>query len=149
MSCEAALIDKCLLALIAGKRFLTRMSPQVHSQVAFQTELLVTFGALEWFRTGVRAMMHFQVGGSGKLLSANITSKTCLRLGSHRFPPGSSAAGSTEIVGHCDERRLKNIQSLRPTGATPELSQVLNISFTASCISRAATTRPSWSSDSE
>ena len=119
------------------------MSPQVLSQVVFPLELLVTLGARKWSRTCVGSQMPFQAVGSDEFLPANITSKTGLRLCSHRFPPGSSAAECAGTVGFCDERRLKNIQSLRPTGATPELSQVLNISFTASCISRAAT----WTSE--
>ena len=74
--------------------------------------------------------------------------RRCLRLSSHRLPPEFSAAESSETVANRDERRLENIQYLCPTGVTPELSQLLNISFTASCISRAATARSSGSLDS-
>ena len=120
------------------------MSPQVQSQVPSLSELLVTFRALEWFRTRVRAMMPLQAVGSDESFSANITSGTifeimapqmklsggfhwgviakaltkmnfpgrrrCLRVCSHRLPPGFSAAESAETVAHREERRLESIQ---------------------------------------
>ena len=95
-----------LLALIAGEWFLTGMSPKVHSKVTFLTELLVTLGALEWFRT-------------------------CLRLCRHRSPHESPADESADTNFHRDERRLKRIRLFKPTAATLEL---LKISLTASCI---------------
>ena len=49
VSREVASVSECLLALIAGERFLTGMCPQVHSKVTFRVELLVTFGARERF----------------------------------------------------------------------------------------------------
>ena len=80
-------VAKCLLALIAGEWFLARMSPQVHSEVFFPTELLVTFGALEWFRNRVRAMMPLQAVGSDESLSANITSETIFEIMAPQMKP--------------------------------------------------------------
>ena len=107
MNTEIAAITECLVALIAGEWFLTRMSPKVHSQVVFQTELLVTLGAREWFRFCVRHCCHWS-------------------------PRESPADGSADTNFHRDERRLKRIRSFTPTEATLDLPK---ISLTASCIS--------------
>ena len=54
---EVAPLAECLLALIAGERFLTGMSSHVHSQVVFPAELLVTIGARKSFLAYVGSTM--------------------------------------------------------------------------------------------
>ena len=73
MGIEVTSSAECFLALIAGERFLASMYPRVISQPSLLTELLVTLGARERFRIGVRAILRFQVARGHESFPANIT----------------------------------------------------------------------------
>ena len=73
MTIEVTSLAECFLALIADERFLASMYPRVINQHSFLTELLVTLGARKRFRTGVNAIMPFQVERGHGSFPANIT----------------------------------------------------------------------------